>query len=281
MTQEPVQNMWQFAVVHGFFVRFPFVLGNQTFDPNEFLVSLNSTSTKDDNDDLLYAIVHGLFKQLLVKTAVTHETWHKTLIKYLVSHQSTTPWLPANMVNRISQDSSDFNTYSAPHKLLLVWFLCEMALANGRDIHQFIDTEMKKPLGKPSTLPRFVVEPFYADSKHYYYYFDDQSPWVYRQTDPFEDPVIWEAVTTSPEELNDLISELALSKNRNHRLLHRELSTKIRPGVETQLAKKQQLEKAKVRTALLHQDAEILETRTRGRKPNVSYNFDDDWMDDI
>ncbi|KAJ1956095.1 hypothetical protein IWQ62_005386 [Dispira parvispora] len=278
MTQAPVQNMWQFAVVHGFFVRFPFVLGSRTFDPNEFQVALNSTTTEDD---LLYVIVRGLLKQLLVKTAVTHDTWHTTLHKYLISHQSTTPWLPADMVDWVSQGSSDFSAYPSSHKLLLVWFLCEMVLVNGRDIHQFIDTEMKKPLNKQSTSPRFVVEPFYADSKHYYYYFDDQSPWVYRQTDPFEDPVIWEVVTTSLEELNDLISKLALSKNRNQRLLHRELSAKIRPGAEAKLAKKQQLEKAKVRTALLHRDAEILETRTRGRKPNVSYNFDDTWMDDI
>ncbi|RKP35009.1 hypothetical protein BJ085DRAFT_36914 [Dimargaris cristalligena] len=274
--ESTVKHQWQFAFVQGFYSRFGFLFKDFTFDPNEFEVALQS-----DQSELLQTMICDLLQ--LARTdrgeRIGAGNWQNYLRAYLAQCQGSLPW---QLVESPMAFDGDFNLLDSQHKLLIIWGLCETLLQNNPDIHKYIESRTNTNLNKKGERSDpIMVEPFFIDHQHKYYYFNDGHPWLYRQTDPHEPNCRWEAVTSSEDEFNDFISSLGTSSSRYDKLLYRRIQQAIRPEIDALALKKRQQERARLKTAMLHNNVEILSSRTRTRNKDAKYTFGEEGDDEF
>ncbi|KAJ1972021.1 hypothetical protein H4R35_004912 [Dimargaris xerosporica] len=273
MTSDPVgsfKDSWRFAFVHAFCVRFGFLTGtsNQPFDINELELALQS-----DHSDYLQALVTQLLQAASNSRTLTNDpsAWQQVLMDHVFRRTRESPLVWESFSPSLDQG---FFALDAQQKVEVIWFLCEDLLQNNKELHDFISTTIAAKNPKNGSIQ---IESFFADSQYKYYYFNDGSPWIYGETDPLGPKHQWKTLTSSLDEFNKFVETLGQSTQRYQRILYRLVTKDIVPQVERATAKKRQIERSKLKTAKLHSDAQILNTRTRQR-PTPKYTFDDDFV---
>ncbi|KAJ2667444.1 hypothetical protein IW148_000139 [Coemansia sp. RSA 1199] len=159
----------------------------------------------------------------------------------------------------------------------VLYWLCEAALMDNAAIKEMVDREankMRKPTLASTANDSLVrLQPFAEISKQRYWLFGNKTRQLYVEGLSQRARGKLELLAQTPEEFQGAAEELQAQRNHAPKELAERLTEDIVPYLETQIKKRERVERALQRQALALANVHIYETRTRKRQ-RVNYTDD-------
>ncbi|KAJ1792177.1 hypothetical protein LPJ77_006197 [Coemansia sp. RSA 2523] len=175
-------------------------------------------------------------------------------------------------------DSLDaFVEQSPAVRVDVLYWLCEAALMDNTAIKEMVDREsnkMRKPtLANTANDSLVRLQPFAEISKQRYWLFGNKTRQLYVEGLSQQARGKLELLAQTPEEFQGAAEELNAQRNHAPKELAERLTEEIVPYLETQIKKRERVDRALQRQALAMANVHIYETRTRKRQ-RVNYTDD-------
>ncbi|KAJ2355978.1 hypothetical protein GGF43_002357, partial [Coemansia sp. RSA 2618] len=175
-------------------------------------------------------------------------------------------------------DSLDaYAEQSAAVRVDVLYWLCEAALMDNAAIKELVDREAnkaRKPTLASTAKDDFVrLQPFVEIAKQRYWLFGNKTRQLYLEGLSQRARGKLELLAQTPEEFAGVAEELHAQRNHAPKELATRLTDEVVPFLETQIKKRERVERALQRQAVALANVHIYETRTRKRQ-RVNYNDD-------